>query len=397
MALYERPDDSTNPFLLRMKTRNTGEARPAGDGLVIIDWTEERDQSAELVEGFAITGRWTAIAAAAKAGKSSLLVSMSVEVSEGRHPFDGALMEPVRVLYVDAEMGRLDLEERLIECGYKPPLLSRWSACDIPPRLDTIDGAARVLGYVLAHGVQMVVIDGINGTVSGSEKDDEPWRKLFEHTIRPLKDMGLAVVTADNLGKDSLLGPRGSSVKLDKADVVFNLTRTAKGVSLHASHRRTAAYPLDTALDVFGIDGEEPLHYRRALGQAYPDGTKELADLLDELGADPALGRDKVRRLLRQMAEQAVDPARFKVRNATLSAAIRWRKEAGMGLGTGKKRGFGTSDPGQVDPMACDQVGPSVGTTGTRGPTCWGDGGGVVDTPVPHVPSGDDDEPPAFG
>jgi hypothetical protein len=390
VALYERPDPTHNPYLKLLEANGYGHQAPHDD-LPIIDWATDGDPSAELVDGFALVGRWTAIAAAAKAGKSSLLVSASVEMSLGRHPFDATPIAPVRVLYIDAEMGRLDLRERLEDCGYRPAELALWSACDIPPRLDTIDGAGLVLEYVQGHGVQCVVIDGINGTVSGSERDDEPWRKLFEHTVRPLKEMGVAIITADNHGKDAALGPRGSSVKMDKADAVLILTRTANGVSLHASHRRTAAYPLDTTLEVFGIEGDEPLRYRRAVGAAYPDGTKEVAELLAELGVPDDMGRDKVRLRLRSEIEQAeargVDPDRYRVRNATLSAAIRWRKEARMRLGTGKNAHLGTPMSGPTGPVAPEQVGQVPGTAGTGGLTCWGAGGGGGRPPPPPPPS----------
>jgi hypothetical protein len=354
------------------------------DELVIIDWSEQRDQSAELVEGLVITGRWTAIAAAAKAGKSSLLVSVSVEVSEGRHPFDATPIEPVRVLYVDAEMGRLDLEGRLIECGYEPARLSRWWACDIPPRLDTPQGAAKVLTFVRTHKIQFVLIDGINGTVGGAEKDDTPWRLLFEYTIRPLKEMGVAVSTADNLGKDSTLGPRGSSVKLDKADAVFNLTRTAAGVNLHASHRRTATFASDLRLDVFGIDGDEPLHYRQSAGHTYPDGTKELADLLDELDVDPGLGRDPVREILRAKG--------LKAGNKLLSEAIKWRKQARLRFWTGENPVVPAEPDGQPDSSwteAPDQGGQGPGQGWTEGGGSEWTAGGVVTPPVHDLGAAD--------
>jgi hypothetical protein len=126
------------------------------------------------------------------------------------------------------------------------------------------------------------------------------------------------------------------------------------------------------------------------VGAAYPDGTKEVAELLDELGVADDMGRDKVRLRLRSEIERAqaegVDPDRYRVRNATLSAAIRWRKEAGMRLGTGKNAHLGTPVSGPMGPAPVEQVGQLPGTAGTGGLTCWGDGGGVVDTPVPHVP-----------
>ena len=391
MALYERLDPTTNPFRLLLSQNGHGSGHRDRDGLIIIDWSEERDHADELVEGFAMAGRWTAIAAAAKAGKSSLLISMSVEISEGRDPFDGTPIEPLRVLYVDAEMGRLDMEERLVECGYEPPKLRNWWACDIPPRLDTTAGAALVVDFVRAHQIQMVVIDGINGTVGGAEKDDSPWRLLFEHTIRALKAIGVAVVTADNLGKDSTLGPRGSSVKMDKADAVLHLTRTANGVNLHASHRRTAAYPLDTALVVYGLEGDEPVHYRRALGAVHPDGTKEFAELLDELGIDPEATKRAVRSTLRRLAAEAGDRQRYKVRDTTLVAAIRWRKEARKGSGTTFGRVPARTSGTKPDPeghQAPDQGEPVWVPREPGSGASLGTGGGVVDTPVPNaVPS----------
>jgi hypothetical protein len=373
------------------KNNGSGHQVPRDD-LPIIDWSTSSEHTDELIPSLAIPGRWTAIAAAAKAGKSSLLISMSVEVSEGRHPFDGTPVDAARVLYLDAEMGRLDMEERLVECGYVPVDLKNWWACDIPPRLDSTVGAALVLEFVRVHDIQMVVIDGLNGVVGGAEKDDTPWRLLFEHIVRPLKELGVAVITADNLGKDAALGPRGSSVKLDKADAVLNLTRTQAGVNLHASHRRTAAYLLDLALDALGIEGDEPLRYRYTAGQPYPEGTKEVAELLDELGVDPTLGRDAVRKMLRRLAAVEGDEQRYRVRNGTLSAAIRWRKEVRMHLSPALKPTFGDQHRGQVDATPSDQGGQVAGTAGTGDETWMGTAGGVVDTPGPNRPANDWDE-----
>src|SRR4029077_7790769 len=144
------------------------------------------------------------------------------------------------------------------------------------------------------------------------------------------------------------------------------------------------AYPLDQYLDAIGIEGDADVRYRRTVGQTYPDGTKEVADLLDELGVDPEMSRRSVRQLLRSMADETGDHARFQVRNATLGAALRWRKEARMRLGTTPNRGPGTRNRGPETHMPSDQGGPLLGTTGTRGVGYVGTAGGVVDTPVPN-------------
>ena len=103
-----------------------------------------------------------------------------------------------------------------------------------------------LLNAVEQLGAELVIIDGINGAVGGAENDDTTWRAFYDFTIAPLKRAGIAVITNDNLGKDKTLGPRGSSVKVDKPDAVIQLARTDNGVRLTTTHRRTAAYPLES-------------------------------------------------------------------------------------------------------------------------------------------------------
>src|SRR5690606_28417167 len=113
------------------------------------------------------------------------------------------------------------------------------------------------------------------------ENDSTPWRYLFDYTISPLKQRGVGTVTNDNLGKDKTLGPRGSSVKVDKADAVIQLSRTDNGVKLTTTHRRTAAFPAEQVLVMRGVDEAEPISYRHS-ESAWPAGTSQKAAELDE-------------------------------------------------------------------------------------------------------------------
>lgn len=284
----------------------------------LIDWATIHDQGDEIVDGLLIPGRWTAIVAAAKKGKTALITSTTIEISEGRDPFDATRRDPVTVLYVDGELGRVALSDALAEIGYHDPaLLTRWHATDLPPRLDTIEGGAALLVAARQLEAAVVAIDGINGTVTGAEKDDLTWRAFFDYTISPLKRAGLAVITGDNLGKDPTLGPRGSSVKVDKPDAVIQLDRTDQGVKLTTTHRRSAAYPHERILTVAGFDTGHLVTYRRA-GTAWPEGTERIAALLDDLGLPVDVGRRKARAALTDAGHHA--------KTETLAAAIRWRK-----------------------------------------------------------------------
>ena len=365
------------------------------EGLEFIDWGQVHDPAGDVVEGFALAGRWTATVAAAKAGKSILLIAMSAELSEGRDPWSGEEREPLDVVYIDTEMGRVDIEQRLNDCGYEPSQLKRWHACEIPPRLDTPEGGRSVMASVVEHDARLIVIDGLNGVVSGAEKDDTPWRDLYQHTIRPLKIASASVVSADNHGKDETLGPRGSSVKLDKADAIIRITRSEGGVTLRATHRRTGDYHERIDLDVTGLDGSVPVRYRRHGGTVWPDGTARVAALLDELGVPLDAGRPSVRRTLREMAEGAVDNERYRARNDVLGAAIRWRKRENMRTkitviqvgDSAKNEGLGdpSVDSGPASPLP---GGTCPGDNGDMGAEWVGRGVGVDrrDTPPSTLP-----------
>ncbi len=291
----------------------------------LIDWSTIHDHGDEIVEGLVLPGRWAGMVAKAKQGKTTLLMGVSTEISEGRDPFDGNAREPVTVLYVDGEMGRFDLEERLRDLGHEPIELTRWHATDMPPRLDTIPGGNALVLAAQQLSAQVVVIDGINGTVDGAEKDDTTWRAFFDCTVMPLKRAGVAVLTGDNLGKDESLGPRGSSVKVDKPDAVIRLTRTDNGVKLTTTHRRTSAYPLELLLSIDGLDGDRPVSYRRT-NSAWPAGTHEAVAILDELAIPAGHGRGKVRAALDEAQANSADKDRYRIRNDALTAAIRYRK-----------------------------------------------------------------------
>jgi hypothetical protein len=283
----------------------------------LIDWATIHDRPDEIVDGLILPGRWTALAAKAKAGKTTLEMACSVAISEGVDPFDGRPIVPVTVLYVDAEMGRLDLADKLAELGYPDPgALTRWHATDLPPRLDTPAGGDMLVTAARQLSAKVVVIDGINGTVSGAEKDDLVWRAFYDCTIYPLKRLGIAILTGDNLGKDTTLGPRGSSVKVDKPDGVILLSRTDDGVKLTTRERRTAAYPSERILVIDGLDGTGTVRFRHVT-HAWPPGTSDAVTILDKLGIPLEWGRGRVRQALAEAGERMGD--------AVLTAAIRWR------------------------------------------------------------------------
>ncbi len=162
-----------------------------------------------------------------------------------------------------------------------------------------------------------MVIDGINGLVSGAEGDDTTWRSLYECTIRPLKSLRVAITSADNLGKDTSKGLRGSSVKNDKPNAVMELSRTVSGVRLKTTHRRSAVFSKQQQFDAVLNDDGEPIAFGHPAG-GWPTNVIQLAAELDRLGLPPDTGRERAR--------LAMTAAGVAAATDVLRAAISYRK-----------------------------------------------------------------------
>ena len=305
------------------------------DRLYPIDWSLlHRDDGEDIVPGLLVPGRWTQMVGAPKSGKSTLLLWTTLQTAHGVHPFDATPLAARRVLWLDGEMGPVDLADLIDGCGYDPELLSTWWAVADQPRLDTPAGAERLTALVGELGVEVLVLDGLNSFLSPgfAEKDDQGWRSLFRLTIAPLKRAGLAIVSSDNLGKDITKGSRGSSVKTDKADVVYAVTRTNDGVKLQATHRRTVGFAESVTLAVEGVSDNDNrrIRYARTGGPSWPVGTKDCRAAIEELGLPADAGWPTVDRAFKvevaKLEAMGGDSSPYRWRKTTVQAAIRWRK-----------------------------------------------------------------------
>jgi hypothetical protein len=280
--------------------------------ITILDWTElfaREDDADAIIPNLALPGRWTAIAAPAKSGKSTVLVGLSYDAVKQGHT----------VLYVDAEMGRTDMLDRVEAWMHlQPHHLKNLHYTDLPPKLDNVQGSAMLLNTVEALKPDLVVIDGLNGVVYGAENDDTPWRDLYELSIAPLKALNVAVVTADNTGHTDKKRPRGSSVKIDKADAILAGERTDDGFKFTCELRRSHAYPPEQEYLVrFASEVGPPMTVTPTTGHSAPDGTTKTVELLDRLGADNDASVRVAARLIRGSGAgvtQSVVAAAVKIR-----------------------------------------------------------------------------------
>ena len=333
--------------------------------------------SEALVEGLAFPGRWTLIAAKAKVGKSSLMIHIALSLAMGIDPFTGHRRQRLRVWYVDAEMGRLDMGQRLRDLGITYEQVHPFFRyTDVKLQWNTVQGAAAAVSSARKHADDVVIIDGLNGVVGGGENDDTTWRPFFDLAVSPLKIDGVAVLTLDNLGHDLNKSTRGSTVKLDKPDGILTLSRTDAGVKLKTTHQRTSAYLSELVLNMAGREGDRPISYRQVEG-AWPAGTREVMLLLERLGLPVDTGRERARTAIREAGET--------VRNEVLSAAIRARKQGVNLSGTGRATPSGTGATDRYSETTPDQEGDRFGDRLGQVAPPSGTGGAVYikDSPCP--------------
>lgn len=285
-----------------------------------VDWADlwQRERTADdwLLQDVFARGRAHAIYAKHKAGKSLFTLWAAAKLATSP--------DHIAVVYLDYEMTEDDLRDRLEDMGYGPGHdLSRfhyWLLPTLPP-LDTAHGAEALEQILDAVQVQhpdhhlFVVVDTTSRAVKGDENDADTYQDFYRYTGIRLKRRGHTWVRLDHAGKDPAKGQRGSSAKGDDVDLVWLLEPQDNGVVLR---RELTRISWAKERSTFAIV-QEPLRY--VVAAVWLAGTKETADELDELGADPNLSGNKAMTLLRdndkgRTRAVVLDAVRFRRENA---------------------------------------------------------------------------------
>lgn len=330
-----------------------------------------------------------------KAGKSLFTQEWMWRMATGQSFLGDAPQPPVRILYLDAENGQEQVQERFLSFGAGPRAMGELKYASFPPirPLDTAGGGADLIALVKATGAELVVIDTVSRFISGPENDADTWLNLYRHTLLPLKRDRIGSVRLDHFGKDKERGGRGSSAKTQDVDHVWELSAQGGGsLALKRTHTRTGIGP-----DFFSIvrqarrDGDNwALGGTRHLLMAYdeepsadtglaavPGTVEHIIAALDRAGVPNDAGNRVVRE---KLAELQVPGG-----NSKIAEAVRRRKTRSdmPGFDVSPERfpdPFPQTFPGNVSRNA-------AGTEETAGQTFPGNVGETPGTPpVPTVP-----------
>ncbi|MFF0143573.1 AAA family ATPase [Streptomyces sp. NPDC005227] len=191
-------------------------------------------------------GQQIAVIGDGKAGKSLFVQEWMWRMATGRSFLNDEPQAPVKVLYLDAENGQEQVQERFLSFGAGPTAMGELRYASFPPvrPLDTAGGGADLIALVKATGAELVVIDTVSRFIAGLENDADTWLSLYRHTLLPLKRDRVASVRLDHFGKDKERGGRGSSAKTQDVDHVWELTYEGSGeLTLKRTHTRTGIGP----------------------------------------------------------------------------------------------------------------------------------------------------------
>ena len=333
---------------------------PPPRDLGLLDWSEfwqrERTEVEYMIPGILPGGSAASIYSAAGGGKSLLALEWAVCKALGL-PIMGEPVEPGHVLYIDHEMDRDLLEDRLTALGVDEDTdLSRlhYSLLGDWPPLDTPEGGWALLEAAQAVGAVLVVVDTISRAIEGEENPADTWLRLYRFTVRRLKLAGISFLRLDHSGKDATKNERGSSAKRSDVDQVHRIEVVGADRVNLVRQKNRKHLPGDEVIALRRTS--DPLrHVRVAVDLQREKKIGDLLDAIDRLELPADAGRTKVGRALKE--------AGVKVRNGDLSLAIARRKAAGPPPVPHSKSG---GQWGQVSANPLGQPGTGWGQPGDR-------------------------------
>lgn len=290
-----------------------------------IDWPELANETLELewlVEGMWPTGKQVALFAAHKTGKSLLSLHIAVSIVRGVDAFTGASIKPRRMMYLDQEMTRADIQERLFDMGHYERMMKgeldglRYALHPAMPPLDTAEGGRWLLAQAKAEECDGVIVDTLARVVEGPEDKSDTYRAFSIHTGGLLVANGIALMRLDHEGHTSGR-MRGSSAKGDDVDIAYQLKEVDGGYQL-VRHLSRVGYVSESIIVQLV---EDPLSFQTTTARvSYIVGTPDRAAELRDLGVPIDISVRGVQRWLRDHGHPVG-------KTTVLNDAVRYRKE----------------------------------------------------------------------
>lgn len=276
-----------------------------------------------LIEGLLYRGQLAMVFAKPGVGKTWLALAMAVVCSRGGNLFGPYKVDnPCGVIYLDAEMPAVEMQERLRSMWIKPgPAPFKLISSELlsqdqqpTPLLTSKEWRGALTSYCTAHPeYRLLVLDNISSLTPGQDESDKLDWDDINQWLMGLRRTGLTVLIVHHAGKNG--DQRGTSAREDQLDLVLKVSQVEerkrttfkvgfqKGRSLRGDERKPFVIEIVT-----NERGEAVLSYRLAnqdrvalIAWHISQGLKQ-SQIANQLG----IGQGTVSKSIRKAKEQGI-------------------------------------------------------------------------------------------
>lgn len=200
----------------------------------ILNWEEVWEDTTEetwFVPGFVCARRAHSLYAPSGLGKSLLCMEVAACMAAGRSVWGLPAQAPIRVLYIDNENTPLgDIRPRLMAMGFEPGDLRNLYYASFPEMgpLNRQEGGEALSAVMDRIQPDFVFFDTFSRFLEGDENLSRTAQDFYNWTGKMLKKRGIGYMRLDHSGKNTAVGARGSSAKIDDLDLIWSMTEGAE-------------------------------------------------------------------------------------------------------------------------------------------------------------------------
>jgi AAA domain len=306
----EIPDSVDGEFMPDIPRRDRGapaETPPKIEIAALPPLTQDDWRDRDLAEPDSIMGHWVSttsrvlLTAATGLGKTNFGLALAIRIAAGMNFLHWRASRSARVLYIDGEMSRRLLKQRVLDeaerLGNSPSTFFALSHEDIPnfKPLNTIEGQAWMNAFIeKIGGVDIVIFDNIMSLTVGDMKDPEPWQQILPWVLSLTKRQ-IGQIWIHHTGHDESRS-YGDKTREWQMDTVIHLdavkrddTDISFSMSFKKARERTPATRFDfqdVKIALINNRWEHELTDARRPGKVSPQTKKAMDALTKVLAGD---------------------------------------------------------------------------------------------------------------
>jgi hypothetical protein len=273
--------------------------------LTVDDWIARDLPQPDFLSGHWLTTTSRVLLSATTGlGKSNLGIALGMRIAAGVNFLHWDNERAAKVLYIDGEMSRRLLRQRIIDeagrVGQRPRNFHALSSEDIPDfkALNTAEGQLWISALIKKlGGIDLIIFDNIMSLIAGDMKDEDPWQQTLPW-VRWLTRQAVGQIWIHHTGHDETRS-YGTKTREWQMDTVIHLDAVKRDetdisfcLQFKKARERTPATRLDfqdVKIALVNDRWEHELTDTRPAAKVSPQTEKALDALNNVLAGDQAV------------------------------------------------------------------------------------------------------------